>query len=69
MDGELKDVGKGGKGTIIQPNTIMHHKETVNDVFKVRLALVLPGFEDMEPPPNLKAPTNIRTLRVAAAGS
>lgn len=67
MDGELKDVGKG---TIIQPNsTIMHHKEMVNDVFKVRLALVLPGFEDMDPPPNLKAPTNIRTLRVAAAGS
>lgn len=67
MDGELKDVGKG---TIIQPNsTIMHHKAMVDDVFKVRLARVVPGCEDMDPPPNLKVPMNIRTLRVAAAGS
>jgi hypothetical protein len=49
MDGKLKDVAKG---TIIQPNsTIMHHKEMVSDVFKVRLARVLPGCEDMDPHP------------------
>jgi hypothetical protein len=67
MDGKLKDVAKG---TIIQPNsTIMHHKEMVDAVFKVRLARVLPGCKDMDPPPNLKAPRNIRTLRVASARS
>jgi hypothetical protein len=67
VDGELKDVAKG---TIIQPNnTIMHHKEMVSEVFKVRLAQVLPGCEDMDPPPNLKASMNIRRLRVALAGS
>jgi hypothetical protein len=67
MDGELKDVAKG---TIIQPNsTIMHHKEMVSEVFKVRLARVLPGCEDMDPPTNLKALMNIRPLRVASAGS
>jgi hypothetical protein len=47
MDGEQKDVAKG---TIIQPNsTIMHHKEMVSNMFKVRLARVLPGCEDMDP--------------------
>jgi hypothetical protein len=67
MDGELKDVAKG---TIIQPNsTVMHHKEMVSAVFKVRLAWVLPGCEDIDPPPNLKALMNIRPLRVASAGS
>jgi hypothetical protein len=67
MDGELKDVAKG---TIIQLNSIiMHHKEMVSEVFKVRLARVLPGCEDMDPPLNLKAPMNIRPLRVASAGS
>jgi hypothetical protein len=67
VDGELKDVAKG---TIIQPaRTIMHHKEMVDAVFKVWLARVLPGCKDMDPPPNRKAPRNIRTLRVASAGS
>jgi hypothetical protein len=67
VDGELKDVAKG---TIIQPNsTIMHHKEMVSEVFKVRLARVLLGCEDMDPPPNLKAPMNIRPLQFALAGS
>jgi hypothetical protein len=48
MDDEPKDVAKG---TIIQPNsTIMHHKEMVSEVFKVRLAWVLPGCKDMDPP-------------------
>jgi hypothetical protein len=64
---ELKDVAKV---TIIQPNsTIMHHKEMVSEVFKVWLARVLPVCEDMDPPANLKAPMNIRPLRVASAGS
>jgi hypothetical protein len=49
MDDELKDVAKG---RIIQPNsTIMHHKEMVSEVFKVRLARVLSGCEDMDPHP------------------
>jgi hypothetical protein len=47
LDSKLKDVAKG---TIIQPNsTIMHHKEMVDAVFKIRLARVLPGCEDMDP--------------------
>jgi hypothetical protein len=47
MDSELKDVAKG---TIIQPDsTIMHHKEMVSEVFKVQLARLLPGCEDMDP--------------------
>ena len=47
VDGDLKDVGKG---TIIQPNShTMHHKSMEDDVFKVRLARVLPGCEDMDP--------------------
>jgi hypothetical protein len=67
VDGELKDVAKG---IIIQPNsTVMHHKEMVSAVFKVRLARVLPGCEDMDPPPNLKVPMNIRPLRDALARS
>jgi hypothetical protein len=49
MDGELKNVAKG---TLIQPNsTIMHHKEMVSEVFKVRLARVFLGCEDMDPHP------------------
>jgi hypothetical protein len=48
VDGELKDVAKGA---IIQPTrTIMHHKEMVDAVFKVRLTRVLPGCKDMDPP-------------------
>jgi hypothetical protein len=67
VDGELKDVAKG---TIIQPNsTIMHHKEMVSEVFKVRLARVLTRCEDMDHPPNLKAPMSIKPLMVASAGS
>jgi hypothetical protein len=60
VDGELKDVAKG---TIIQPNnTIMHHKEMVSEVFKVRLAQVLPGCENMDPPTQPQGADEHKTL-------
>jgi hypothetical protein len=60
VDGELKDVAKG---TIIQPNnTIMHHKEMVSEVFKVWLARVLPGCEDMDPPTQPQGVEEHKTL-------
>jgi hypothetical protein len=60
VDGELKDVAKG---TIIQPNsTIMHHKEMVSEVFKVRLARVLPGCEDTDSPTQPQGTDEHKTL-------
>jgi hypothetical protein len=60
VDDELKDVAKG---TIIQPNsTIMHHKEMVLEVFKVRLARVLLGCEDMDPPTQPQGTDEHKTL-------
>jgi hypothetical protein len=67
VDGELKDVAKG---TIIQPNsTIMHHKEMVSEVFKVRLARVLPGCEDMDRPTQPQGADEHKTLEGCFAGS
>jgi hypothetical protein len=60
VDGELKDVAKG---TIFLPNsTIMHHKEMVSEVFKVRLARVLSGCEDMDPPTQPQGADKHKTL-------
>lgn len=66
VGGELKDVAKG---TLIQPaSRTMHNNPMDDDVMRVRLARVLPGCDDMDPPFNLREPTNTRPLQNATAG-
>ena len=66
VGGELKDVAKG---TLIQPaSRTMHNNPMDDDVMRVRLARVLPGCDDMDPPFNLREPTNTRPLENATTG-
>ena len=63
---ELKDVAKG---TLIQlASRTMHNNPMDDDVMRVRLAWVLPGCDDMDPPFNLREPTNTRPLENATTG-
>ena len=48
MNGELKDVAKG---IIVQPlGKDSHTKRMGHDFFRVKYDLVLPGYEELEPP-------------------
>jgi hypothetical protein len=48
VNGELKDVAKG---TIIQPlNRQFHGMPMPSSVYRVKISLVLGGYESMEPP-------------------
>ena len=48
MDGELKDVAKG---TLVQPSSRdFHNNPMACDMLRVRYDLVLPGYENLDPP-------------------
>ena len=64
--GELKDVTTG---KIIQPaNRTMHNNAMDDAVMRVWIARVFPGCDDMDPPFNLREPTNTRPLQNATTG-
>jgi hypothetical protein len=60
MDGELKLVAKG---TLIQPESRTMHKNPMDDVvMKVKLARVLSGCDDIDPPYKLQGAEEHKTL-------
>ena len=62
----MKDVAKGN--IIELANRTMHNNAMDDAVMRVRIARVLPGCDDMDPPFNLREPTNTRPLQNATAG-
>lgn len=64
--GELKDVATG---VLLQPANRMMHTIPLDDaVMRVRLARVLSGFDDLDPPFNLREPRNTRPFLNASDG-
>ena len=64
--GVLKNVAMG---VLIQPANRMMHTIPLDDVvMRVRLARVLSGFDDLDPPSNLREPRSTRPLLIASDG-